>query len=259
MHRSHQGLTCYGRSGAISPRALGRVGIVGILATTVCRWSNEISGYFRSLTHTLRPRERKRKHYCVVSEEPTEDVHARPTQTQAVSFLEGFPPATVPHALQHSFHPQAQAPNGSAEFVHAALNSQFIQPVQQTPSLHVASPIASDTRADRASDATGVVGFLGRSKYLGRELQDHEGSAIEDTTELPHSSLTVDDWKVLNLRKAFDLPPRAVCESLISTFIAKCDPWMPVVSHEILHHLQNGGNLADISLLLLQALFMAGS
>ena len=116
------------------------------------------------------------------------------------------------------------------------------------------------SRATRPSDATGAVGFLGRSKYLGgHELEVHEDSAIEDTTDLPHSSLTEDDWKVLNLRKAFDLPPRAVCESLISTFVAKCAPWMPVVHPKTLQHLQNGGDMTHVPILLLQALFMAGS
>jgi len=105
----------------------------------------------------------------------------------------------------------------------------------------------------------GALGFLGRSKYLGHELQDHEGSAVEVATELPHGSLTEDDWRVLEIRKAFDLPPRAVCESLISTFIEKCAPWMPVVSNDKLRSLQKCSDVATVPWLLLQALFMAGS
>jgi hypothetical protein len=146
-------------------------------------------------------------------------------------------------------NPYQEAPtsNETAEFFHSALNAQFIQGSQHT----ISPPVTSSPTVSRVhpSDAVGAVGFLGRSTYLDPELQNHEGSAVEDTTELPHSSLTEDDWKVLNIRKAFDLPLRAVSESLISTFVEKCHPWMPVVDSQTLRYLQNGGDMSRIPLL----------
>lgn len=159
-----------------------------------------------------------------------------------------------------------QTPKETAEFFADILNSQFNGagvPVSNSP-VALISPGASNLNSTPAFIAppevvsTPTRGFLGRSIYLGNELNDHEESAAQDDTDIPHRSLTEDDWKVLNLRRAFDLPPRAVCESLVATFIAKCHSWMPIVEDETLYRLQNG-DMSGTPVLLLQAIFMAGS
>lgn len=154
-----------------------------------------------------------------------------------------------------------QTPSETAEFFAAALNAQFSNdfapPAAISPvPTHVGAASTPHAPSDVASPST--KGYLGRSIYLGNELKDPENSAAQDIIDLPHTSLTAEDWKVLNIRRAFDLPPRAVCESLAATFIAKCHPWMPIVDHDTLYRLQNG-DMSRTPLLLLQAIFMAGS
>lgn len=98
---------------------------------------------------------------------------------------------------------------------------------------------------------------LQRSQYFGDQHTYDEATA--DAVEvLPHSSLSEDDLKVLSIRKAFDLPSRAVGEALIATYMARCYPWMPLVDEVALHE-----SLRDDSpgcpIQLTQAMLMAGS
>ncbi|KAH8879723.1 hypothetical protein GQ53DRAFT_738184 [Thozetella sp. PMI_491] len=168
----------------------------------------------------------------------------------------------IPHQRKRKrYSIECTTPNRTAEFVQAALVSQFglcttvppaATPVTSSPS------ISSPSSSYRSTDSP--IAYLGRSKYLGAELQDHEESAVENLCglSLPHSSLSVDDMRVLEIRRAFDLPSRAICESLISTFASKCHPWMPVIPTHTLQQLQNGIT-SDTPMLLVQALLMAGS
>lgn len=198
-----------------------------------------------------RPRQRKRRHYHIVDEPEDEETPIKSSRA---------PVPIEPEAARQALH-QVQTPEETAEFFQAALNAQFGSShrgleigVHRPSSQHVQMSVASSP----SDAATATAGFLGRSKYLGRELQVHEAAVVEDGADVPHSTLTEDDWKVLQLRRAFELPSRAVCESLISTFIEKCHPWMPVVDDDTLARLQQG-NMSSTPLLLLQALFMAGS
>lgn len=157
-------------------------------------------------------------------------------------------PPRQAHGEQH----QVATPTETADFVRDALLSQFGLDRQ---------PMAPSPQASSKSSCLPVSspqGFLGRSEYLGAELREHEESVVDGNAELPHSFLTEDDIKVLQIRKAFDLPPRSICESLTATFIAKCNPWMPVVSPQTLQNLQNG-RMSETPVVLLQALLMAGS
>jgi hypothetical protein len=171
---------------------------------------------------------------------------------------EGTPNAQVPNEYL------VQTPRETADYFAAALNVPFTSEFAANGQPVSISPAPTKPRANSSPHASSNVtspstrGYLGRSAYLGQELQDHEDSAVQDRTDLPHTSLTAEDWKVLDLRRAFDLPPRAVCESLTATFIEKCHPWIPVVDDETLYQLQNG-DMSKTPLLLLQAIFMAGS
>ncbi|KAH7327531.1 hypothetical protein BKA65DRAFT_510761 [Rhexocercosporidium sp. MPI-PUGE-AT-0058] len=206
------------------------------------------------------PRERKRKHYTIVDAQAVEDLgSSRPPPAPAV-------PVFSPRDSIQEESNRVQTPRETAEFFADILNSQFSgarAPIS-TSSAAAICPTVSNLNVTTGIIAPSEVvstptrGYLGHSVYLGHELNDHEESAAQDNTDIPHRSLTEDDWKVLHLRRAFDLPPRAVCESLVATFIAKCHPWMPVVEDEILSRLQYG-NMNDTPVLLLQAIFMAGS
>ena len=66
---------------------------------------------------------------------------------------------------------------------------------------------------------------------------------------------TEDDHQLLRLQGAFELPPRAVRDGLINTFMERCSPWMPIVERSWLE--ESGPQKPSI--LLLQAVFVAAS
>lgn len=92
--------------------------------------------------------------------------------------------------------------------------------------------------------------FLGRSEYIPFNEDRAKGYPAVAT-----ESLTEDDLRILHLQHAFDLPPRAVREGLIDTFMKRCSPWMPIVERSWLT--ERNGN--QPSILLLQAVFLAAS
>jgi hypothetical protein len=71
----------------------------------------------------------------------------------------------------------------------------------------------------------------------------------------PAGGLSDVDLQMLHLYKAFDLPPRATRESLIDKYMQLCSPWGPIVERSWL----DGADGSQTSLLLLQAVFLAGS
>lgn len=62
--------------------------------------------------------------------------------------------------------------------------------------------------------------------------------------------------KLLQLQGAFSLPPPSIRNSLIDSFMAVCSPWMPIVDRL---SLESSSTSMETSLLLLQAVFLAGS
>jgi hypothetical protein len=105
--------------------------------------------------------------------------------------------------------------------------------------------------------------YVGRPEYLPGEFTTG-GNSSRDF--MPKSSVPEVDFEFLRLFKAFELPPRAVREGLVSNFLTYCSPWMPVADVEDLQiqSLQNGADSRSAqqghtSLLLTQAVFVAGS
>ncbi|EEP77536.1 predicted protein [Uncinocarpus reesii 1704] len=96
--------------------------------------------------------------------------------------------------------------------------------------------------------------FLGRSEYIRGEIPFNEDRA-KAYPAVATESLTEEDLSILHLQHAFDLPPRAVREGLIDTFMKRCSPWMPIVERSWLTE-RNGHHP---SILLLQAVFLAAS
>ncbi|KAL2867248.1 Zn(II)2Cys6 transcription factor [Aspergillus lucknowensis] len=104
------------------------------------------------------------------------------------------------------------------------------------------------------SSITAHCGYMERNDYFRDEESIHhdEGAPLPiPEAEIP----TYDDEQLLRLQRAFDMPPRAIRESLIDTFMTRCAPWMPIVERS---WLQDTGNDRP-SLLLLQSVFLAAS
>lgn len=96
--------------------------------------------------------------------------------------------------------------------------------------------------------------FLGRSEYIRGEIPINEDRA-KAYPAVASDSLSEEDIQILQLQHAFDLPPRAVREGLIDTFMKRCSPWMPIVERSWLT--ERCGS--QPSILLLQAIFLAAS
>ncbi|KAJ5103550.1 hypothetical protein N7532_004079 [Penicillium argentinense] len=96
--------------------------------------------------------------------------------------------------------------------------------------------------------------FLARSRYFDDAMVINEDQARSYSTA-DADGPTEDDIQLLQLQRAFDLPPRAVRDGLINTFMEKCSPWMPIVERS---WLEESGSQKP-SILLLQAIFVAAS
>jgi Fungal specific transcription factor domain len=97
--------------------------------------------------------------------------------------------------------------------------------------------------------------YVGRSEYLGGEVPFTEDAISRQRLPSQKPELAGLDVHFLTLRKALDLPPRAVRESLIDAFMERCYPWMPIVDRRWLEDAEQ----RQPSMLLLQAVFLAGS
>lgn len=192
--------------------------------------------------------EQTRKAVSVVA---TQDQQGSPSSVQR--------PASNPvTASVDQSQQEAQTPQETAEFVQAALTAQFGSHDGHFGGLpQMKTPASATETLQNKSPGSASAAYLGRSKYLGDELEEHEESVAVNETHLETSTLTPDDWAVLHLRKAFDLPSRAICESLASTFVTRCDPWMPVVEQDVLQSLLQG-QMSHIPLIVVQAVLMAG-
>lgn len=98
--------------------------------------------------------------------------------------------------------------------------------------------------------------YVGRSEYLSTQVPFTEETAAPQKNPIRKNELSDLDLQTLGLRKAFELPPRTIRESLIDAFMERCHPWMPIVDR---HWLEERDGRQPPSLLLLQAVFLAGS
>ena len=96
--------------------------------------------------------------------------------------------------------------------------------------------------------------YLGRAEYVSGivpiDEEDAKNYSAGRETVLPES-----DRKFLADLGAFDVPIRSTRESLLSNFMERCHPWMPIVELAELRPMKN----FEPSVLLLQAVFAAGS
>jgi len=94
--------------------------------------------------------------------------------------------------------------------------------------------------------------YLGRGEYL---VPIDEENAKRYPVPGRESMIPEMDRKFLHELGAFELPSRSVYDSLISHFMDRCHPWMPIVESWELQKIDD----RDPSILLLQAVFVAGS
>lgn len=108
--------------------------------------------------------------------------------------------------------------------------------------------------------------YLGRSSYIAVDVPLDD----EEAPEIPQNLQTLNDrdLEVLSIQRVFELPPRAIRESLIDHFWARCWPWTPIVERSWLQGRKTGidnsifdpdGESGTPSILLLQAMLLAGS
>jgi hypothetical protein len=95
---------------------------------------------------------------------------------------------------------------------------------------------------------------MARSRYFDHAVAINEEQA-RSYPEGDADGPTEDDIQLLRLQGAFDLPPRAIREGLINTFMEKCSPWMPIIERS---WLEESGSKKP-SMLLLQSIFVAAS
>jgi hypothetical protein len=71
--------------------------------------------------------------------------------------------------------------------------------------------------------------YVGRGAYLGGNIRFTEDLARSST--LPRNDIALSDVSLhlLHVQHAYDLPPRAVRDSLIAAFMERIHPWMPIV------------------------------
>ncbi|KAJ6143919.1 hypothetical protein N7471_003372 [Penicillium samsonianum] len=99
-----------------------------------------------------------------------------------------------------------------------------------------------------------TLSFMARSRYFDDAVAINEEQA-RSYPEGDADGPTEDDIQLLRLQGAFDLPPRAIREGLINTFMERCSPWMPIIERS---WLEESGSQKP-SMLLLQSIFVAAS
>ncbi|KAJ0416346.1 fungal-specific transcription factor domain-containing protein [Aspergillus carlsbadensis] len=112
-------------------------------------------------------------------------------------------------------------------------------------------PVITKKSTNPYTSVTANCGFMERNDYFRDADSIQDVSLQIPTTEI----MTDDDAQLLRLQRAFDMPPRAVRDSLIDVFMNRCAPWMPIVERSWLQDTENN----KPSVLLLQSVFLAAS
>ncbi|KAJ5092907.1 hypothetical protein N7456_008768 [Penicillium angulare] len=122
-------------------------------------------------------------------------------------------------------------------------------------SLSSDSPSTTDiSRSSNPYSSASSLSFMARSRYFEDSVVINEDQARSYPIG-GSDGPTEDDIQILRLQGAFELPPRAVKEGLINTFMEKCSPWMPIIER---NWLEESGSQKP-SMLLLQSIFVAAS
>ena len=199
--------------------------------------------------YECRPRERKRKRTYTLDSPPPGVVPASqkadpsnavngkiptnsaPPQTPSVDSEERRPSAAYPRPLNQQLGP-------------------FDQSLPAEKSVRSGS-LTGHSKTGPDHDASNI-SYLGRGEYISNDVPiDGEGDAPEQIAKV----LSDRDMQVLQIQQCFDLPPRALRESLIDSFWRYCWPWTPIVEQS---WIQNRPH-SECSPILLQGIMLAGS
>ncbi|KAK2871753.1 hypothetical protein FQN49_002865 [Arthroderma sp. PD_2] len=249
------------------------------------RWCRRIIGRARkdglALHSHLRelPRERKRKRRKVATDNTKEEPDSTSTDQLGVPSLltpsrsqweTGYPGWESRRSILADGHPSgtsessggpgSTAPNNNNNTSQTPATSSALQDAdgntlysQNTSSSVPVRPQQLEAGPHEPASG-GSTTFLGRSEYIRGEIPINEDRA-KAYPAVATESLTEEDIQILQLQHAFDLPPRAVREGLIDTFMKRCAPWMPIVERSWLMERRD----SQPSILLLQAVFLAAS
>jgi Fungal specific transcription factor domain len=126
----------------------------------------------------------------------------------------------------------------------------FQAPPESEPSNASPGAIANSISTSVKEPPTNI-SYLGRGEYISNDVEiDNEGAPPEVARVLSER-----DMEVLQIQRCFELPPRAIRESLLDSFWKFCWPWTPIVERSWI----DGRNPNETSTLLLQAMMLAGS
>ena len=167
------------------------------------------------------------------------------------SFVEGTsqsPEASRPNS--HVFH-LIQPENQIPQITHSRSNS--------TNGGHgwyedTISRLASDSRGVQPSNSS-IDEVRHASQEEIPELVAHDNGVDVSSQQACAGELSDIDYQILQLRNAFELPPRPIRESLNDAFMKRCYPWTPIIERSWLEE----GSATRVSLLLVQAVFLAAS
>lgn len=109
--------------------------------------------------------------------------------------------------------------------------------------------------SDKASPITPSAISHDLTQSEGPELIAHDDEVGDEFPGLIHAAVGDIDDQILQLRNAYQLPPRAIRESLNDAFMERCYPWTPIIERYWL----DDNNGRPSSLLLIQAVFLAAS
>jgi hypothetical protein len=99
--------------------------------------------------------------------------------------------------------------------------------------------------------------YIGRGHYIGDddEIDEANARAFEPAQIGPHAST---QRETAALWRAFDIPPPAARQSLLSAFLDYCNLWTPVLEPKDIHELSSFDQ-EKTSMLLAQSTWLAGS
>lgn len=113
--------------------------------------------------------------------------------------------------------------------------------------------ISPTPKASTLSSGRFERGHMERSTYIAPETFRSEDTPPDFSP--PSRSLSIHRKTILETQNALGIPPRAVRDSLFESFWTYCYPWYPIVDKSHLF----GKSSEEVSPLLLQAIFLAGS
>jgi len=148
------------------------------------------------------------------------------------------PPSTPLAAKRLDIRPSVMSPTTQSSYSDSGLPSEPSTSGTALPPGNVTSPGS----------------YLGRAEYVSGTVPIDEEDAKKYSSGRT-STLTKEDKRYLNDLHAFELPTRSLSDSLISSFMEQCYPWMPIVDF---HELRTSEG-SEPSLLLLYSVFVAGS